>query len=126
MLAAADLPTSLVDRHYLLAGITKETYKLRADQQMAMLCEKFASTHVREYISHLRDAVAEHSDGMHPRTDCFYALATVLAERGEGAAACAVARQALVYSQVTTEYLDRWIRRLEKKAAGAVAKHRSG
>lgn len=81
MLRAANLQTNLVDRHFLLSGIVKETYKRRAEPELATLCAQYSEQHLAEFQT---IAPALKADvGTLPRVPTFQHYATLLAEQGD-------------------------------------------
>lgn len=49
MVAALELKTNEIDRHFLLLGIVTESYKRRSDPKMAELCARVAEMHISEF-----------------------------------------------------------------------------
>jgi hypothetical protein len=81
MLRAASLQTNLVDRHFLLSGIVKETYKRRAEPELAALCAQYSEQHLAEFQT---IAPALKADmGTLPRVPTFQYYATLLGEQGD-------------------------------------------
>jgi len=115
MIAAMELKTNRIDRHFLLAAITEITYKLRSDKAMLLLCESVTETHVKEYPN-LAIALKAQTDGITPRARCFDRLATVLAEMGDLAGAIKVTIKAVKCEQALEEKRDGWVKRLTKMA----------
>jgi hypothetical protein len=82
MLRVLNLQTNPIDRHYLLVGIVKETYKRRADAAMARECARVAEIHLAEF-QELAQALKGDGDGTLPRVPTFQNYATLLAELGD-------------------------------------------
>ena len=81
MLKATNLKTHPIDRHFLLMGIVDQTYKLRAETQMAEICERIAQTHMAEFPQ-LAPVLRQDFDGRLPRVLTFQLYATLLTEQG--------------------------------------------
>lgn len=81
MLAARSVGTNPIDRHFLLQGIVKETYRLRRDPDMRRLCIETGVTHLSEF-SVIGPALRIDMGGSLPRVPSFTWLATALAEDG--------------------------------------------
>lgn len=81
MLAARSVRTNPIDRHFLLQGIVKETYRLRRDPERRRLCIETGMTHLAEF-SVIGPALRIDMSGHLPRVPSFVWLATALAEDG--------------------------------------------
>ena len=79
MLHAMALPSNLVDRHFLLQSIVTETYRLRRDPEMRLLCIETGLTHLSEFSS-IRPALRAKMGGIMPRVSSFALLSTALIE----------------------------------------------
>ncbi len=115
MLRAAELQTNLVDRHFLLQGIVKETYRRRSEPDMASLCARFAETHLAEFQA---IAPALRADmGRVPRVLTFQHYATLLTEQGDFERAVWVCELAKYYGLAdgTKAGFDGRIARIRKK-----------
>jgi len=82
MLRALDLQTNPIDRHYLLLGIVKETYRRRSEPAMASECARVAEMHLAEFQA-LGQALKSDGDGTLPRVPTFQHYATLLTEQGD-------------------------------------------
>ncbi len=82
MLAARAVRTNPIDRHFLLQGIVKETYRLRSDPSMRNLCIETGMTHLSEFLQ-IGPALAADMGGRLPRVPSFAWLSTALAEVGQ-------------------------------------------
>ena len=118
MLRALALDTNLVDRHYLLLGITKETYRIRSDPAMARECARVSEIHLAEF-QQIRPALAGELGGELPRVPTFQNYATLLAEQGDFDRAVWVCELALYYglSDGTKSGFSGRIARIRKKQA---------
>ena len=96
MLRALALDTNPVDRHFLLLGITRETYRLRSDPTMASECARISEMHLAEF-QQLAPALKAEFDGCLPRVPTFQNYATLLTEQGDFAHAVWVCELALSY-----------------------------
>jgi hypothetical protein len=96
MLAALTISTNPIDRHFLLLGIVRATYKQRSNPGMRGLCIQVANQHLSE-CGEILPALRINSGGFLPSVPTFQHLATVLAEDGEHEAAIKVCEQALSY-----------------------------
>lgn len=81
MLAARSVRTNPIDRHFLLQGIVKETYRLRNDPKMRRLCIETGMLHLQEFAT-IAPALRVDLHGNLPRVPSFVWLATALAEEG--------------------------------------------
>lgn len=81
MLAARSVKTNAVDRHFLLQGIVKETYKRRREPKMRQLCIEAGLVHLDEFPT-LAPDLRKDMGGTLPRVSSFAKLATALAEEG--------------------------------------------
>lgn len=81
MLAARSVRTNPIDRHFLLQGIAKETYRRRNDPEMRRLCIETGKTHLAEF-SRIGPALRVDMGGTLPRVPSIAWLATALAEIG--------------------------------------------
>src|SRR5450759_5709118 len=70
MLRALDLQTNPIDRHYLLLGIVKETYRRRSEPSMADKCARYSKMHLAEFET-LAPALKADFDGALPRVPTF-------------------------------------------------------
>jgi hypothetical protein len=70
-----------IDRHFLLQGIVKETYRRRNDPEMRRLCIETGKTHLAEF-SGIGPALCVDMGGTLPRVPSIAWLATALAEIG--------------------------------------------
>lgn len=96
MLKAVATDTHLIDRHFLLQRVVRETYKLRKDSYYSDLCLEHAQLHFVEFED-IAPILKDDLGGTLPRIATFQQHATVLAELGEFARAneaceCAVQR----------------------------------
>lgn len=82
MLAARSVRTNPIDRHFLLQGIVKESYKQRADLEMRRVCIETGVMHLAEFDS-IAPALQTDMGGSLPRVPSFAWLATVMAEEGQ-------------------------------------------
>ena len=82
MLNALDCQTHPIDRHFLLMGIVDQTYKLRADSQMAATCRRVAQMHLDEFPA-IAPILAQDMGGKLPCVPTFHQYSTLLAEAGE-------------------------------------------
>lgn len=95
MLAALEIETNPIDRHFLLLTIVQEAYKERKQGEMASICEDVATLHLKEFPS-LIGPLNEHF-GMLPRVPTFQHYAALLTERGEFEKAIHVCQTAISY-----------------------------
>lgn len=118
MLAALGKRTNLVDRHFLLMHIVGETYRLRADRQMAEKCLEVARMHVDEFPQ-IACALRREFGGTLPQVATFQHYATLLTECGEFEKAIQVCEGALAYdlNDGTTSGFEGRIERIKKQAA---------
>ncbi len=82
MLAARSLRTNPIDRHFLLQGIVKETYRRRTDPEMRRVCIETGRMHLSEFPQ-IGPALRLDMRGTLPRVPSFAWLATALAEAGQ-------------------------------------------
>ena len=82
MLAARSIRTNPVDRHFLLQGIVKETYKRRSEPRMRQLCIETGLVHLDEFPK-LALGLRKDMGGELPRVPSFAKLAKALAEEGK-------------------------------------------
>lgn len=81
MLAARSVQTNSIDRHFLLQGIVKETYRRRNNPEMRRLCIETGKMHLAEFPG-IGLALRVDMGGMLPHVPSFGWLATALAEAG--------------------------------------------
>ena len=81
MLAARSVHTNSIDRHFLLQGIVKETYRRRSEPRMRKLCIETGLIHLSEFPA-IGPALRADCGGNLPRVASFMWLSTVLAEEG--------------------------------------------
>jgi hypothetical protein len=93
MLAAVGARTNPIDRHFLLLGIVRESYRLRANREIRETCLTFARRHVAEFPA-LMPSVVRNLGGIVPRVPTYAWLATLLTEDGECDEAIEVCRAA--------------------------------
>jgi hypothetical protein len=79
MLHAMFLKTNLIDRHFLLLSIVKQTYAKRSDPQMREICRSVGETHIQGF-GEIVPALKTDFHGIIPRVPTFQHLATVFAE----------------------------------------------
>src|SRR2546427_10153885 len=79
MVRALAVRTNLIDRHFLLQSIVKESYKRRTDPRMKELCLEVGRLHLREFPG-IAPALAAEMGGSLPTVPSFKWLVTVLAE----------------------------------------------
>lgn len=82
MLAALEIRTNPVDRHFLLQNIVALAYKQRVQPSFRKLCRNVGATHLAEFATLAPHLEAE-MGGVMPRIATFPQLATVLTEDGE-------------------------------------------
>lgn len=82
MLVARSVPTNPIDRHFLLQGIVKEAYRLRADPGMRRVCIETGLMHLAEFGT-IGPALEKEMGDSLPRVPSFAWLATVMAEDGQ-------------------------------------------
>lgn len=82
MLKATELETTLSNRHFLLQGIVRETYKLRKEEKYKNLCLKFSEKHLEEF-NIISQALKGEFDGSIPRVTTFQHYSTLLTELEE-------------------------------------------
>lgn len=95
MVAALDVKTNPIDRHFLLLSLVQETYKERKQAAMASICATTAELHLQEFpelMGPLKECL-----GTLPRVPTFQQYATLLAERGDFEKAIAVCQAAIAY-----------------------------
>ena len=119
MLEALTVDTNAIDRHFLLMGIVKETYRLRADPSMADKCAEVAQLHIDEFP--VIAPALERDMGFLPGASTFQQYATLLTERGEFDRAIQVCEKAIAYGldDGTKGGYEGRIERIKKKAARA-------
>jgi len=118
MLAARSVQTNPIDRHFLLQGIIKETYRLRSDPEMSRVCIETGFTHLREFVT-IGPALRLDFSGTLPRVPSFAWLSTALAEEGrveEAIRVCETAAGFGIDDGTKDGYLGR-AKRLAKKRA---------
>jgi hypothetical protein len=93
MLAARSVATNPIDRHFLLQGIVKETYKRRVDPEMRRVCIETRLIHLSEFGT-IGPALEKDMGGSLPRVPSFAWLATAMAEDGQIDEAVRVCEQA--------------------------------
>ncbi|GBD32537.1 hypothetical protein HRbin33_01507 [bacterium HR33] len=81
MLGARSFQTNPIDRHFLLQGIVRATYRLRSDPEMRRVSVETGMMHLSELSTVVRALRIEFS-GAFPRVPSFAWLATALAEEG--------------------------------------------
>ena len=120
MLRAADLQTNLVDRHFLLSGIVKETYRRRSESEMASKCSHFSEMHLAE-LKTIAPALKADMDGALTRVPTFRNYATLLTEQGDFDRAIRVCERAKYYGleDGTKAGFDGRIARIRKKQGPA-------
>ncbi|RYD83976.1 MAG: hypothetical protein EOP84_06780 [Verrucomicrobiaceae bacterium] len=96
MLAAAELQTHPVDRHFLLQNIVGLAYKNRKDPRSRHLCIDYAQLHISEFPA-IKPHLAKEMGGTLARVSTFQKLATVFTEDRRFAEAIAVCEQALSF-----------------------------
>jgi len=118
MINALDSKAKLVDRHFLLMSVVKETYRLRADPGMAQKCLEVAQMHVDEF-PRIKTALKREFDGDLPRVPTFQQYATLLMERGQFDRAIEVCESAIAFGldDGTKSGYEGRIERIKKKAA---------
>lgn len=121
MLKATSKKTNSVDRHFLLMGICKETYKRRKEPEYKALFLQYARLHIGEYPDLSPDLKIQH-DGMVLGTPTFQNLSTVLAEEGHFDEAIKVCKLAMAYGleDGTKSGFEGRIKRIEKKRLATV------
>lgn len=95
MLSQLSVKTNLVDRHFLLMNIVKETYRNRQDPKMRETLLQVAQIHIDEF-SKIKPALIR-STGCLPSVPTFQKYATVLTEDGNYNKAIEVCKLALKY-----------------------------
>ena len=95
MLSQLSVKTNLVDRHFLLMNIVKETYRNRQDPKMRETLLQIAQIHIDEF-SKIKPALIR-STGCLPSVPTFQKYATVLTEDGNYNKAIEVCKLALKY-----------------------------
>ncbi len=120
MLRVLSVPTNRIDRHFLLMGIVKETYRMRADPLMAGKCAEISELHLAEF-SGIAPALKRDMGGTLPRVTTFQHYAALLTERGDFARAVAVCELAMAYGlrDGTKSGFPGRIDRIRKKQAKA-------
>lgn len=96
MLAATSVRTNPIDRHFLLQGIVKETYRQRRNPTMRQVCIQTGMMHLTEF-STIAPALRADFGGTLPRVPSFECLATALAEDGKVEEAVRVCEAAVRY-----------------------------
>jgi hypothetical protein len=120
MLAARSVPTNPIDRHFLLQGIVKHTYRLRRDPHMRRLCIDTGMTHLSEF-ARISPALIATFDGSLPSVPSFTWLATALAEEGmidEAVRVCEVAASFGLADGTKGGYVGRAQRLAKRKLRG--------
>lgn len=96
MLAVLDSRCDLLDRHFLLQEIVRESYRLRHERtDMRELCERIGRRHLKEFPDIARRFATEHGGLPHVLT--FQHLATLLMERGDYNESIQVCEEAISY-----------------------------
>lgn len=95
MVAALNVKTNPIDRHFLLLSLVKESYKRRAEVEMGRICSTTSELHLREFPG-LIESLKEQF-GMLPRVPTFQYYATLLTERGDFEKAIFVCKAAIAY-----------------------------
>lgn len=115
MVAALEVDTNPIDRHFLLLNLVQETYKRRAQADMAALCAETAELHLREFPSLVGPLLQDL--GVLPRVPTFQHYATLLTEHGEFEKAIHVCETALSYGlhDGTKSGFEGRIRRIQKR-----------
>ncbi len=118
MINALGSKAKLVDRHFLLMTVIKETYRLRDDPRMADKCLEVAQMHIDEFPK-IRSALKREFGDVLPRVPSFTQLATLLTERGEFDRALQVCERAVAFGldDGTKSGYEGRIARIRKKAA---------
>jgi len=97
MVAALDLKTNPIDRHYLLLNIVEQAYKQRrSNPSMRDLCLHVSKIHLQEF-DELSVALQKSTNGLLPRVPTFQYYATMLVEAGEFDQAIDVCQMALSF-----------------------------
>ena len=120
MIAALDKSTNPVDRHFLLLGICRETYRERKNPEKRALFLKIATLHVQEFASLVGPLRADFG-GELPRVPTFQFLATVLTEDGRFEEAVRVCELALEHDlhDGTQSGFEGRISRIKRRLANA-------
>jgi len=95
MLSQLSVKTNLVDRHFLLMNIVKETYRNRQSPNLRRTMLQVAQMHIDEFQK-IKPALIQ-STGCLPRVPTFQQYATVLSEDGNYHKAIEVCQLALKY-----------------------------
>jgi hypothetical protein len=117
MLAAIDLKTNPIDRHFLLMGIVAATYKDRKTRESADICERVARIHLSDF-STIVSALRRDMGGTLPRVSRFQHFATLLTEQGRYDGAIQICSEAIGYGLhdgTQGDFSDR-IDRIRKKS----------
>jgi len=117
MLDALNRKTNLIDRHFLLLSIVKETYKNRKiNPEMKELCKRLSELHIQE-LPNILPALKKDMGGILPEIPTFQLYTTVLSEDGEYDKAIEVCKKAInfnLYDGTQSGYEGR-IARIKKK-----------
>lgn len=95
MVAAANLQTHPLDRHFLLQSIVEQCYKGRADAKLRATAKRFAEIHYTEFPRMAAAVAANMPDGSLPNVPVFKLYATILTEDGEYEKALLVCQAAM-------------------------------
>ena len=116
MLRAIGLHTNPIDRHHLLLGIVKETYRRRSEPAMASECARVSEMHLAEFET-LAPALRADLEGTLPGASTFQHYATLLTEKGDFERAIWVCELAKYYGleDGTKGGFDGRIARIRKK-----------
>lgn len=114
MVAALDVKTNPIDRHFLLLSLVQETYKRRSQLEMAAFCADTAELHLREFPGLV--GPLQEDFGILPRVPTFQYYATLLTERGDFEKAINVCQAAIKYGlkDGTKSGFDGRIKRIQK------------
>ena len=118
MLNVIDEPSSVLDRHFLLQQIVKETFRLRDDPAMREVCRRVARRHLADFPRYKR--ALKRDFGFLPNVSVFEHLARVLAEDGEDEDALRIAQSSIDYDVYDDRIIDdvqQWIKWARKKKA---------
>lgn len=96
MLQAVLTKTHVIDRHFLLQRIVRETYKLRKDKYYRDLCLKHAQLHFTEFDT-IAPVLKREMNGVLPRITTFQQHATILVEMGMHDQAIKICERAIQY-----------------------------
>jgi hypothetical protein len=131
MLAVLNKPCDLVDRHFLLQSIVRETYRQRANPKMRAICLDVARRHLGEFgrisIAVKQDDRKLGGKGELPTVLTFSHLATVLMEDGNYDEAIQVCEAGIRYDVCdgTKSGLAGRLERIRKKQQASAKKGKS-